>query len=66
MSHDTSDPIDEPIESADDFESALHRLLVLAEQNDVDPIGAWEYRNGQSVSDWEVVVTELAKEDGER
>lgn len=65
MSHDTSDPLDDPIENQADFEEALHQILVLAEQNDVDPIGAWEYRNGQSIPDWEVVVTELAKGDGD-
>ncbi|UWG48519.1 Uncharacterized protein HSRCO_2250 [Halanaeroarchaeum sp. HSR-CO] len=63
MSHDTSDPLDDTIESVAEFEAALHQLLILADQNDVDPVGAWEYRNGQSVPDWEVVVSELAKQD---
>lgn len=60
----TSDPVfDGEIESAADFEAALHTLLVTALANDVDPRGSWEYRSDGLPSDWEVMVAELQPHD---
>lgn len=47
------------IESAEDFEDALHGLLVTALESGVDPRGSWEYRSDGLPSDWEVMILEL-------
>ena len=62
MTRDTPDPIDADISTVEQFETTLHQLIFNANRNDVDPSGAWEFRNGERAPDWEVIVTELAKE----
>lgn len=42
------------------FSRALTALLVAANGNGVDVIGAWECRTNGVSRDWEAVVTELA------
>ena len=44
-----------------EFNSALQTLLLTALDNGLNPQGAWEYRNGQTYPDLEVLITELAK-----
>ena len=44
-----------------EFESALRTLLLTALDNGLNLQGAWEYRNGQTYPDLEVLITELAK-----
>lgn len=44
------------------FDSALQTLLLAALENGLDIRGAWEYRNGESNLDLEVLITELAKQ----
>ena len=61
MSSDTPDTTDRNITTEAEFESALQTLLLSALENGLDPEGAWEYRNGQTYPDLEVLVTELAK-----
>lgn len=54
-------PPDEEITTEDEFDAALGQLLLNAVQNDIDPRGAWVYRNGGMDPDWEVMVFELEK-----
>lgn len=54
-------PSNDPITTVDAFDSALGELLETAAENDIDPRGAWEYRNGDELPDWEVTVVELEK-----
>lgn len=57
----TSDPtFDDEISTAKEFEAALGRVILAALENDVDPRGAWELRNGEAGSDVEVMIVELA------
>ena len=57
----TSDPtFDDEISTAKEFEAALGRVILAALENDVDPRGAWEPRNGEAGSDVEVMIVELA------
>ncbi|MFW5928993.1 MAG: hypothetical protein ACOCT0_01045 [Halobacteriota archaeon] len=63
MTHDTTDYIDGDITSEDEFDSALQELLLIANDNGIDPRGSWEVRFDGAVPDWEIVVTELAKEE---
>lgn len=63
MTHDTTDYLDGTITSEDEFEYTLQEVLLAAIENDVDPRGAWEIRNGETHPDWEIMVTELAKEE---
>ena len=62
MTRDTPDPIDADISTEEQFETTLHPLVFNATRNDVDLHGAWEFRNGDRAPDWEVLITELAKE----
>lgn len=52
---------DGQVVTADEFERALERFLLAASENDIDPTGAWECRNDDGPSDWEVMVLELEK-----
>lgn len=54
-------PFTDAVTTDDEFEMALRRLVLAAVENDVDPSGPWVYRNGEGVTDWEVMVTELTK-----
>lgn len=62
MTHDP--PLDGPITSPAQFETALGHLLIAAAGNDVDPAGSWEYRSDDAGRDWEVMVIELEKPAG--
>lgn len=61
---DARDPLDGAVTTEDEFDDALRRLLSAAARNGVDPRGARVYRNGESALDWEVVIHDLADEDG--
>ncbi len=60
MTHDHS--FTGEITSADDFEAALGELLTQAHENNIEPLGSWVYRNGESAPHWEVMVLELDKD----
>lgn len=62
MTRDASDSPDRNISTVAEFDSALQSLLIAGLENDLDLRGAWEYRNGQAYPDFEVLVTELAKQ----
>lgn len=62
MTPDTSDTPDWDISTEAEFESALEALLLAALVEDLDPCGAWVYRNGGVTPDLEVIVSELAKQ----
>lgn len=64
MTNDDPTPFDNDTLTEDDFESILEQLLVSAFDNGIDPRGSWEYRNGDSHPDFEVMVTELMKDSG--
>lgn len=61
----TRDFIADDITTQDEFDAALGQLLAHATRIDIDPRGSWIYRNGQNAPDWEVMVYELEKEDGD-
>lgn len=63
MTSDAVDPPDWEISTEAEFDSALQTLLLEALNNDLDIQGVWEYRNGHTYPDLEVLVTELAKSD---
>lgn len=54
-------PFTDAVTTGDEFETTLRQLVLAAVKNDIDPSGPWVYRNGQGVTDWEVMVTELSK-----
>lgn len=60
----TRDFIDGDITTDAEFNAALGQLLLEAVRNDIDPRGAWVYRNVQTAPDWEIMVLELASRDG--
>jgi hypothetical protein len=47
------------------FVRVLTDLLVTAHANGVDIAGAWECRSSEGAHDWEAVITELARTDGD-
>lgn len=49
------------ITSTSAFERALEDLLATAIENEVDPSGSWEIRNGDRHPDWEAQIVELEK-----
>jgi len=57
-------PFDGDVTTEEEFDAALEQLLSAARENGVDPQGSWVYRNGRNAPDWEVMVVELAKDDG--
>ncbi len=61
MTRDTHDASDWDIATEAEFEAALRALLFAAVTAGLDPIGAWEYRNGDGKPDLEVLVSELAE-----
>lgn len=61
MPNNTPDTPDRDIMNEAEFDSALQTLLLTALNNGLNPQGAWEYRNGQTYPDLEVLITELAK-----
>lgn len=61
MTRVASDPPDWDVSTEAEFDSALQQLLLSAVRNGLDLQGAWEYRNGQTYPDYEVLITELSK-----
>lgn len=62
MTSDAPDSPDGDISTEAEFDAALQTLLLAALKNGVDLRGAWDYRNGDAYPDFEVLVTELAKQ----
>ncbi|AOW79975.1 hypothetical protein HTSR_0787 [Halodesulfurarchaeum formicicum] len=54
-----------PLESKADLNAELQALLVSAYENGVDVEGAFDCRNGVDHPDWDVIVTEVEKNDPE-
>jgi hypothetical protein len=52
-------PPDREITTEAEFDSALQSLLLAALENGLDLRGAWEYRNGQTHPDLEILISEL-------
>ena len=63
MPTDSSGPFDDVIGTEAELDSAFQQLLVSAFENGVDPGGSWVVRNGATMPDWEVNVSELAKQE---
>lgn len=57
----TSD--DTPITSRKEVNDALRAVLLRAHENGVDVEGGFECRNGSGHPDWDVVVTEVRKQE---
>lgn len=49
------------ISSPEDFEAALDRLVLAAQQNDVDLRGTWDFRTDGAAPDMEVMIVELTE-----
>lgn len=49
------------ITSEEELNEALKALLRRAHNNDIDVRGGWECRNGEEHPDWDLVVTEVRK-----
>ena len=62
MTNDTTAPDGDAIATEEDFKKALQGLVVSACENETDPRGSWVVRNGASMPDWEIHITELAKQ----
>lgn len=63
MPTDSSGPFDDAITTEAELDSAFQHLLVSAFENGVDPGGSWVVRNGPAMPDWEINVSELAKQE---
>lgn len=64
MSREKPSPFDDAVTNESEFDAVLQQLLRSATENDIDPRGAWEYRNGAGHPDFEVMITELLKREG--
>ena len=53
-----------PITSEEELNEGLKLLLRRAHNNGVDVKGGWECRNGDEHPDWDLVVTEVRKNEG--
>ena len=49
------------ITSEEELNEALKALLRRAHENGIDVRGGWECRNGEEHPDWDLVVTEVRK-----
>ncbi|WP_114576498.1 hypothetical protein [Saliphagus sp. LR7] len=59
----TRDQLDDvTITSSDEFEAILAEAVEKAVETEVDVRGAWEFRTRGSTYDWEVQITELARD----
>jgi hypothetical protein len=59
----TCDQLDDvTITNADEFEAILAEVVEKAVKTEVDVRGAWEFQTRGSTYDWEVQITELAKD----
>ena len=54
---------DSPLTSKAELSAALKALLLRAYENEIDVEGAFECRNGVEHPDWDVIVTEVEKND---
>jgi len=45
------------------FNEALQSLLRRAADNDIDVEGGWDCRNGPEHPDWDILITEVEKND---
>ncbi|MFC7042606.1 hypothetical protein [Halonotius sp. GCM10025705] len=56
-----SDPPWEDAPTTDaEFKTALDKLIVAAETNDIDIAGSWVYDGDAAATNWEVLMYELA------
>lgn len=55
---------DTAVTSAEELNAELRTLLRRAYERGIDVEGGWECRNGASCPDWDVVITEVTKNDG--
>lgn len=53
--------VDSPITSAEELNEALQSALLRAYEGGIDVEGGFECRNGADHPDWDVIVTELEK-----
>ena len=53
-----------PLTSKADFNAELKSLLRRAYTNGIDVEGGWDCRNGVEHPDWDVIVTEVRKNEG--
>ncbi|WP_408960754.1 hypothetical protein [Natrinema sp. 74] len=53
-----------PFTSKADFNAKLKSLLRRAYTNGIDVEGPWDCRNGAEHPDWDVIVTEVTKNEG--
>lgn len=53
-----------PLASEAELNAELKSLLRLAYNSGIDVEGGWECRNGTEHPDWDVVITEVTKNDG--
>lgn len=53
-----------PLSSEDEFNTELKALLIRAYDAGIDVEGGWECRNGGEHPDWDVIVTEVRKNEG--
>lgn len=60
----TSTNLDD-VSTAAEFDELIGQLVRSAYENGVNFEGGWEIRNRAEVPDWEVLIHELAKQDGD-
>jgi len=54
---------DEPVASESELHAELKALLQRAHASDIAVEGGWECRNGADYPDWDVVITEVEKDE---
>lgn len=54
---------DDTVTSRTELNEALKSLLSRAYDNGVDVEGGWDCRNGPDYPDWDIVITEVVKND---
>jgi hypothetical protein len=59
----TGDSPQTDITSSTAFNDALKSILIEAHDNDVSVEGGWNCRNGSLYPDWDIVVTEVEKDE---
>ena len=52
-----------PLTSKEELSAELRALLLRAYENDIDVEGGFACRNGSEHPDWDVIVTEVEKND---
>lgn len=61
MTSDAADSPDWDLSTEAEFDAALQTLLLAGLKNGLDLQGAWDYRNGDTYPDLEVLISEIAK-----